>query len=68
MPAITVKETEYTVFRPALDKAPGTDGIPNRILRKISAFILPHLHKLFNNHISLAYYPRHFKKSITIVL
>lgn len=68
MPAITAKEIEYAIFRPALDKAPGTDDIPNRILRKISPLILPHLHKLCNNSVNLAYYPRHFKKSITVVL
>lgn len=68
MPAITDREIENAIFRPALDKAPGTDGIPNRILRKIIPLILPHLHKLFNECVNLAYYPRHFKKSITIVL
>lgn len=29
---------------------------------------VPHVHKLFNDCVNLAYYPRHFKKSITIVL
>ncbi len=32
MPNITEKEIELAILRPALDKAPGTDGIPNRVL------------------------------------
>lgn len=68
MPNITEKEIELAILRPALDKAPGTDGIPNRVLRIIIPFILPHLHKLFNSCLNLAYYLRHFKKSITIIL
>lgn len=68
MPAITDREIENAIFRPVLDKAPGTDGIPNRVLRKITLLILPHLHKLYNDCVNLAYYPRHSKKLITIVL
>lgn len=30
--------------------------------------MVPHLHKLFNDCVNQAYYPRHFKKSITVVL
>ena len=68
MPNITEKEIELAIFKPALDKAPGTDGIPNRVLRAIVSLILPHLYRLFNSCLSLAYYPRHFKKSTTIIL
>ena len=46
----------------------GTDGIPNRVLRAIVFLILLHLYRLFNSCLNLAYYPRHFKKSITIIL
>ncbi len=68
MPAITDREIENAIFRQALDKTPGMDGIPNRVLRKITPLIFQHLHKLFNNCVNLAYYSRHFKQSITIVL
>lgn len=68
MPNITEKETELAIFKPALDEAPGTDGIPNRVLRAIVSLILPHLYRLFKSCLNLAYYPRHFKKSITIIL
>lgn len=68
MPAITDKEIELAILRPALDKALGTDGIPNRILRKTISLILSHLQRLLNSCLNLAYYPHHFKKSITIIL
>ncbi len=67
-PAITEGEIENAILRPALDKTPGTDGIPNRVFRKITLYIFSHLHKLFNNCVNLAYHQRYFKKLITIVL
>jgi ribonuclease HI len=52
----------------AADKAPGPDGIPNRILREVSHNLAPSLHKLFNAYLDQGYYPKHFKKSTTIAL
>lgn len=68
MPNITEKKIELAIFKPALDKAPGTDGIPNQVLQAIVSLILLHLYRLFNSRLNLAYYPCHFKKSITIIL
>ena len=68
MPVITDKEIKNVIFKLVLDKTPGTDGIPNRVLKKITSIILPHFYKLFNDCFNLAYYPRNFKKLFTIVL
>lgn len=66
--AIINREIENVIFRPALDKASRTNGIPNRVFRKIILLIFSHFYKLFNDYINLVYYLYYLKKSITIVL
>lgn len=56
------------ISRSELDKAPWSDGIPNRILKCIGHLITPDLNRIFNSSLHLGYYPRHFWDSITIVL
>ena len=67
-PAITDREIMTAISRSGLDKAPGSDGIPNRIWRHIGHLIIPDLNRIFNSSLHLNYYPKHFQNSITIVL
>ena len=66
--AITDREIMTAILRSRLYKAPGSDGIPNRIWRHIRHLITPDLNWIFNSSLHLGYYPKHFRNSITIVL
>ncbi|KAI0994031.1 hypothetical protein K3495_g14151 [Podosphaera aphanis] len=50
------------------DKAPGPDGIPNRLLKQRKRILSKPLAELFNACLSLEYHPKGFKESITVVL
>lgn len=65
---ITTHETRQAILTAILDKAPGEDGIPNRIVKSIIDLILPYLYIIFNACLSAGYCPTHFRSSITIVL
>lgn len=67
IPFIMDCEIMTAISRSELDKAPGSDRIPNRILKCISHLITPDLNRIFNFSLHLGYYPRHFWDSITIV-
>ena len=67
---ITVTEEEIQKiiqkFKP--DKAPGPDGITNRILRILSETAGNKLAHLANTCITLGHFPSQFKEAITVVL
>lgn len=65
---ITDREIMTAISRSGSDKAPESDGMPNRILKCIGHLITPDLNRIFNSSLHLGYYPRHFRDSITIVL
>ena len=65
---ITYKEVEEALGNLPSDKAPGPDGIPNRLLKKCRVTLSKDLAELFNACLSLGYHPKGFKESITIVL
>ena len=65
---ITTHEIRQSILTAISDKAPGEDGIPNRILKSIIDLILPYLSIIFNACLSTGYCPTHFRSSITIVL
>ncbi|KAI1005137.1 hypothetical protein K3495_g3081 [Podosphaera aphanis] len=48
------------------DKAPGPDGIPNRLLKQCKRILSKPLAELFNACLSLEYHPKGFKESITV--
>lgn len=50
------------------DKAPGEDGIPNRVLKAAVIVLTPTLTNIFNASVRLKYCPTQFKKSITVAL
>jgi hypothetical protein len=50
------------------DKAPGPDGIPNRLLKHCSITLRGYLATLFNACITQGYHPKVFRESNTVVL
>ncbi len=68
LPLITTREIREAIMKAPAKKAPGTDGIPNGILHRVLNQILPHLEHLFNACLRIGYYPKHFRKSITVVI
>ena len=51
-----------------LDKAPGPDEIPHRVLKAVLEVLAEPLTMIFNRSVQLSYVPRAFKQSITAVL
>ncbi|KAH7462407.1 hypothetical protein FOMA001_g18559 [Fusarium oxysporum f. sp. matthiolae] len=68
MPPITTREIEEAIEEAAPLKAPGPDGITNKALQIASPWIKHHLTKIFNQSLTLGYYPEHFRQSTTVVL
>ena len=67
-PEITTTEIVRAVRAAAPNKAPGTDGIPNKVLHKTLDVLLPHLHRLFNACLHQGYCPAHFREATTVAL
>ncbi|POS85079.1 hypothetical protein EPUL_003411 [Erysiphe pulchra] len=65
---ITQTEVEETLRKLPNDKAPGPDGIPNRVLKCYESSLSKVLAELFNAYLTLGYHPKRFKGSTTIVL
>jgi hypothetical protein len=67
-PPVTVEEVRHAIKRAPADKAPGDDGIPNRVLHWVLPVIDIYLTNLFNACLHAGYNPRHFQVSVTTVL
>ena len=50
------------------DKCPGSDGIPNRLLKAMGPALVEMLTKLVNACFRLSYFPKQFRHARTIVL
>jgi ribonuclease HI len=68
MPDITEKEVLDAVQAAAPLKAPGPDGIPNKVLQAASSILVGHLATVMNQSLKLRYCPAHFRNSTTVVL
>lgn len=68
MPLITQKEIEKAIFKPAQDRAPGNDNIPNQILRLASPHLSLPLFYIFNACLEIGYCPDQFRTSVTIAM
>ncbi|KAJ5636972.1 hypothetical protein N7490_006851 [Penicillium lividum] len=69
-PPVTEQEVRDAIQRTPPDKAPGPDGLPNRVWRillQVDDFIR-NLTSIFNACISTGYNPRYFQQSITVTL
>uniref|UniRef100_A0A8H7K1V6 Reverse transcriptase domain-containing protein n=1 Tax=Bionectria ochroleuca TaxID=29856 RepID=A0A8H7K1V6_BIOOC len=67
-PPITEQEVEEAIRETAPFKAPGPDGIINKVLKVAAPRIRTHLTRIFNQRIRLGYCPQHFRESTTVVL
>src|SRR5437764_1177819 len=65
---ITQDEVKNAIHRSAPDKAPGPDGITNRMLRQLVRQIAPLLTRMFNACVRQGYHPIQFRESITVAL
>ncbi len=68
MPRITQKEIFQTGNSLHTNKAPGPDQIPNEVIKVIMPEITGHLEQIFNDSLSISYYPAHFRKSVIVIL
>ncbi|KAI1008151.1 hypothetical protein K3495_g90 [Podosphaera aphanis] len=64
---ITQQDIEEALRKLPNDKAPGSNGIPNRLLKNCSKTLSKVLAELFNACLRLGYHPNKFKESTTIV-
>jgi ribonuclease HI len=67
-PDITEREVLQAIISTPPKKAPGPDGIINRVLHITAAQLAPHLTRIYNWSLRLEYCPAHFRQSTTIVL
>jgi YD repeat-containing protein len=67
-PDITEREVLHAIALTPPMKAPGPDGIVNKVLHIIAAQLAPHLTRIYNSSLQLGYCPAHFRQSTTIVL
>ena len=65
---ITMTQLERAVNRTAANKAPGPDDISNLVLKKAFNTMQRHLLALVTASFNLAYFPKAFKLSTTVVL
>ena len=68
LPWITQQEILQTGKYLQMNKAPGPDQIPNKVLKAIMLEISSHLEQIFNDSLSIGYYQVHFKEFIIIIL
>src|ERR1700761_9183123 len=68
LPPIPIHEVRKAVQKAAADKAPGPDGIPNRVLHQCLPILEGYLTHLFNECMRISYCPKHFRQSTTVVL
>ena len=65
---IDENEVKSAIKRTKPEKAPGPDGIPNRILKVMADVLSKRLTPIFQACVNLAYHPRAFKGAHTITL
>lgn len=65
---LTEKEIRAAIWKPRQDKAPGINGQPNRLLRKVYQGLKNQFRHLFQACYDLGYHPRPFKEANTIIL
>jgi hypothetical protein len=68
LPDITEGEVRQMIAATSPIKAPGPDGIVNKVFQAIAYKIAPHLTRIFNQSLRLEYCLHHFKHSTTAVI
>lgn len=67
-PDITEREVRQAIAATPPIKAPGPDGIINKVLHTIAHQITPHLTRVFNQSLRIGYCPLHLRQSTTAVI
>jgi ribonuclease HI len=67
-PNVTEQEVLEAIQNMSPDKAPGPDGIPNRLLHLLAPIITPILTQIFDACVRLGYNPSHFQDGITVAM
>ena len=67
-PSITIEQIQVAVQRMAPKKAPGPDGIPNKVIQKALPYIERHLQTLMQASLDIGHFPKAFRTSNTVVL
>ena len=65
---LTTDEVLAACLRTKPDKAPGPDGIPNRVIQLLARSRIALLERLFQACWDLSYHPRAFHKAITVFI
>jgi len=65
---IQAHEIINAIKESSANKAPGTDGTPNRVLQLALPVLMPLLHPLYNTCWTIGHHPKLFRESITVVL
>ena len=68
LPPITEREIKDALRAASPLKAPGPDGIVNKVLQTGAPQLTAHLKRIFNQSLHLGYCPAHFRESTTVVL
>ncbi len=68
IPRITQKEILQTGNSLRTSRAPEPDQIPNEVIKAIIPEMTGHLEQIFNDSLSIGYYPKHFRESVIIIL
>lgn len=68
IPDIQLHEVSRAIMTTVANKAPGEDGITNRVLKWTNETIAPHLQRIFNASLAAEYCPERFRRSVTIAL
>jgi hypothetical protein len=68
LPLITEKEVRDAIRAASPLKAPGPDGIANKVLQAGTVQLTAHLTRTFNQSLRLEYCPAHFRESTTVIL
>jgi DNA topoisomerase IB len=68
LPPVTEQEVSEAIQDTSPLKAPGPDSIINKSLQLANPWITPHLVRIFNQSLTLGYYPSHFRQSTIVVL
>jgi hypothetical protein len=67
-PRLTLEEINRAIMTTAKDKAPGPDGIPNRVLQIVAGVAPVLLLRLFQACLEIGIHPDHCKRATTIIL
>jgi hypothetical protein len=65
---VSEQEQQAVIARLKPDKAPGEDGLPNRVVKAMASTAPERLRKLFSACLKLSYHPEAFRKAVTVVL